>query len=83
MAKKRKYPSPENLSKQSLAGWIERVQSRISDQEYYLSRCKGQPSAVLDNAEQFLQHLQAKRRFLEIDLQAMRAGRNPSLLSTE
>jgi hypothetical protein len=60
-----------------LLGRIEKVKSRIASQKRQIKRWKGNPSAA--TAEQFLGHLEAKLRCLEIDLARLR-GAPPSAL---
>ena len=55
-----------------LLGRIEKVKSRIASQKRQIKRWKGNPAAT--TAEQFLAHLEAKRRYLEADLATLRGA---------
>jgi hypothetical protein len=61
------------MDERELAGWIEKIKSRITSQKRQIKRCKGTEAAI--TAEQFLAHLEAKLRYLEADLAKFKSER--------
>ena len=69
------------MNEREIEGAIRKVKSRIASQNRQIKRYRGAPAATAAN--EFLKNMEAKLKFLELDLEKQRADRKTYLKQTE